>query len=205
MPRRSNKRKNTRASLILIPFSSSDWVLCLKESSWWLDLHNLPVNHGNLLLQSLVLVDTIYLQSHLKKRSSAGVGIMLNGAGFPHLMSSRTSVEDLMDRNAVHQQVLVVCRLSSTICASCSAVTFCPHELVPKDGNYKSLALWQLRFFITHDFSKHCYGELNWNSDLLSPVSSGFAAEKNCFDNPCGKLNKLPVIAVGVLNFLVLI
>lgn len=95
MPRQSNKRKNTRASLILIPFSSSDWVLSLKESSWWLDLNNLPVNHGNFLLQSLVLVDTIYLQNHLKKRSSAGVGIMLNGAGLPLLMSSRRSVDDL--------------------------------------------------------------------------------------------------------------
>lgn len=41
------------------------------------------------------MVDTIYLESHLKKRNSAGVDIMLNGAGFPHLMNSRTSVEDL--------------------------------------------------------------------------------------------------------------
>lgn len=87
------------------------------------------------------MVDTIYLESHLKKRNSAGVGIMLNGAGFPHLMNSRTSVEDLMDSKAVHQQVLVVSRPSSTICASCSTVIFCLHELVPKDGNYKSLAL----------------------------------------------------------------
>lgn len=49
-------------------------------------------------------------------------------------------------------------------------------------------------FHSTEDFTKHCWGELNWNPDLLSPVISGFAAEENYSDNPCGKLNKLPGI-----------
>lgn len=42
---------------------------------------------------------------------------------------------------------------------------------MPKDGNYKSSLMTQI-FHSTDNFTKLCYRELNWNSELLSPTCS---------------------------------
>lgn len=111
-----------------------------------------------------------------------------------------------MDRKAVQQQVLVVSRFSSAVYDSYSTVFSCPHWLVPKGWELQVTCSWAPHHLSQHKwFHETLLGRAELKLRLVEPINAIFATEENCYNNPCGKLNKLPVILQLVfLDFLML-